>query len=183
MGCKPSNLVSHEVSSPKSLIDKQDFVTGGLLGEGGFGKVWTAMLIKNSSWYAIKEIKKSELLKHKCGLAMLSGELEAMKRIDHPSLINLHFAFQDKKRCYFVLDLKIGGDLRYYLKRRYVFEESDVAFYVACLSSALDHMHSRNIIHRDLKPGKIHWNKLPIYHLFYNPNIFLMYIYNREYYI
>ncbi len=49
--------------------------------------------------------------------------------------------------------MKTGGDLRYYLRKRYLFEERDVAFYVACISSALEHLHSRNVIHRDIKPG------------------------------
>jgi serine/threonine protein kinase len=39
------------------------------------------------------------------------------------------------------------------LRKRYVFEEYDVAFYIAAISSALDHIHSKNIIHRDIKPG------------------------------
>jgi serine/threonine kinase 32 len=53
------------------------------------------------------------------------------------------------------MDLRCGGDLRYYLRNRKIFEEVDVAFYIACMSSALDHIHSRNIIHRDIKPGVI----------------------------
>jgi serine/threonine protein kinase len=56
--------------------------------------------------------------------------------------------------CYFVLDLKKGGDLRYYLEQRgRVFRERDVAIYVSCLSSALEHIHSHGVIHRDVKPG------------------------------
>ena len=52
-----------------------------------------------------------------------------------------------------VMDLKLGGDLRYYLRKKMLFEERDVAFYVACMSSALNHIHSRNMLHRDIKPG------------------------------
>lgn len=52
-----------------------------------------------------------------------------------------------------MLDLKTGGDLRYYLRKRYVFEECDIAFYIAVISSALDHIHSKSVIHRDVKPG------------------------------
>lgn len=60
-----------------------------------------------------------------------------------------------RKNCYLVMDLRCGGDLRYYLRKRKIFEEVDVAFYIACMSSALDHIHSKNIIHRDIKPGLI----------------------------
>ena len=53
------------------------------------------------------------------------------------------------------MDLKGGGDLRYYLRKRLIFEESDVAFFVACIGSALEFIHSRNILHRDVKPENI----------------------------
>ena len=53
------------------------------------------------------------------------------------------------------MDLKTGGDLRYYLRKKAIFEEKDVAFYVSCISAALNHIHSMNIIHRDVKPGAI----------------------------
>ena len=37
---------------------KSMFVIHGLIGEGGFGKVLTAVLVKTKKWYAIKEINK-----------------------------------------------------------------------------------------------------------------------------
>jgi serine/threonine protein kinase len=52
-----------------------------------------------------------------------------------------------------MFDLKTGGDLRYYLRKKMLFEERDVALYVACIGSALNHIHSRNMLHRDIKPG------------------------------
>jgi serine/threonine protein kinase len=84
---------------------------------------------------------------------MVMAELEAMTRVDHPFIVGLHFSFQNKYSCYFVMDMRTGGDLRYYLKKKHIFEEKDVAFFVACLSSALMHIHSKNMIHRDIKPG------------------------------
>jgi hypothetical protein len=42
----------------QGVVDKTQFITAGVLGEGGFGKVLTGMMLKNGSWYAIKEIKK-----------------------------------------------------------------------------------------------------------------------------
>ena len=104
---------------------------------------------------AIKEINKYDLLKHKTGFFMLYSELNSLKRVDHPFVARLHFAFHTPASCYLVLDLKTGGDLRYYLRKKLLFEESNVAFYIACISSALQHCHTRLVIHRDVKPENI----------------------------
>lgn len=81
------------------------------------------------------------------------------------------------------MDLKTGGDLRYYLRKRKIFEEIDVVFYIACISSALTHIHSKNMIHRDIKPGdmilKYHIIKLIMYH-FDIKIINLLYLYYVE---
>ena len=51
--------------------------------------------------------------------------------------------------------MKCGGDLRFYLRKKIIFEERDVAFYVSCIASALDHIHDMKILHRDVKPENI----------------------------
>jgi serine/threonine protein kinase len=86
---------------------------------------------------------------------MIFSELNALSKIEHPFVVKLHYAFHDKYSCYFVFDLKTGHDLRYYLKRNVVFEEKHVALYIACISSALNHIHKRGVIHRDVKPENI----------------------------
>ena len=37
----------------------------------------------------------------------------------HPFIVNLKYAFQDDYYLYMVLDLMLGGDLRYHLKRSF----------------------------------------------------------------
>lgn len=66
-----------------------------------------------------------------------------------------HHVCACRSAVYLVLDLKTGGDLRYYLRKKIVFSERDVAFYVSCLSSALAHIHSMKVLHRDIKPENI----------------------------
>ena len=109
----------------------------------------------NMNRYAAKEIQKSHLLEHKTGFNMLYSELDALTRIDHPFIVKLFFAFHTEHKCYFVLDLKTGLDLRHYLRKKLLFEEINVAFYVACIGSALHFCHTRNVIHRDVKPENI----------------------------
>ena len=47
----------------------------------------------------------------------------------------------------------MGGDLRYYIREKIAFSERDVAFFLSCISMALDYLHSKFVIHRDIKPG------------------------------
>ena len=86
---------------------------------------------------------------------MLYSELNALKAVDHAFVAGMDFAFHDSVNAYLVLSLKTGADLRHYLKKKLIFEECNVAFYIACISSALAHCHSRRVLHRDVKPENI----------------------------
>ncbi|KAI8332170.1 kinase-like domain-containing protein [Choanephora cucurbitarum] len=54
-----------------------------------------------------------------------------------------------------VLDLMLGGDLRFHLDRLNSMPEDYVRFYAAEVAVSLNHLHSLNIVHRDLKPDNI----------------------------
>jgi hypothetical protein len=61
MGCSHSSLsmtINPECNVQQGGVDKNHFISTGLLGEGGFGRVVAAMFVKNSNWYAVKEINK-----------------------------------------------------------------------------------------------------------------------------
>lgn len=47
-----------------------------------------------------------------------------------------------------VLDLMLGGDLRFHLDRIGTLKEDMVRFWMAQLSLALDYLHKKNIMHR-----------------------------------
>jgi serine/threonine kinase 32 len=51
-----------------------------------------------------------------------------------------------------ILDLMLGGDLRFHLDRTGPMKQETVLYYVAEISSALHYLHSKNIVHRDIKP-------------------------------
>jgi serine/threonine protein kinase len=79
-------------------------------------------------------------------------ERHILEEIDHPLIVNLRYAFQDDENMFMVLDLMMGGDLRYHLDRLGGFSESAVKFLAAELVCSLSYLHSNKIVHRDLKP-------------------------------
>ncbi len=60
---------------------------------------------------------------------------------------------------FMIIDLMLGGDLRFHLDRMGVFTDDMVRFYTAEISSALNYLHSNNIVHRDLKPDNGNLNR------------------------
>jgi len=56
---------------------------------------------------------------------------------------------------FMVLDLMLGGDLRFHLDRSGNMKEEVVRFYVAELALGLDYLHRLQIVHRDLKPDNV----------------------------
>jgi serine/threonine kinase 32 len=47
-----------------------------------------------------------------------------------------------------VLDLMLGGDMRFHLDRIGHFKESEAVFLIAEVISALKYLHERRIVHR-----------------------------------
>ncbi|KAG6331272.1 hypothetical protein ID866_7817 [Astraeus odoratus] len=104
--------------------------------------------------YALKYINKAKCVKMKA-VANIVQERRLLEEIDHPFVVNLRYAFQDDENCFFVLDLMLGGDLRFHIERVGSLPEETVRFYVAEIASALAFLHENHIMHRDLKPDNI----------------------------
>lgn len=82
-------------------------------------------------------------------------ERELLSRLHHPFIVNMHYAFQDYDNLYLVLDLLLGGDLRYHVSRVRKFSEEQTRFFIACLILAIEYIHSKRVIHRDIKPENL----------------------------
>ncbi|KAJ3110539.1 hypothetical protein HDU96_006494 [Phlyctochytrium bullatum] len=84
-------------------------------------------------------------------------ERRLLEEIQNPFICNLRFAFQDDENLFMVIDLMLGGDLRFHLDRMGTFTEDMVRFCVAEVTLGLAYLHSKRIVHRDLKPDNEFW--------------------------
>ena len=97
--------------------------------------------------YAMKYMNKSACIK-KDAVRNVLRELEILKSLEHPFLVNLWFAFQDEEDMFMVVDLLLGGDIRYHLQQVTKFDESRVKLYLCELGSALGYLRTKKVIHR-----------------------------------
>ncbi|KAI8866580.1 kinase C-like protein [Ramicandelaber brevisporus] len=121
-----------------------------VIGRGSFGKVRIVERRDTKKLYALKYISKVDCVKMG-GLKNVLRERLLLERLDHPLLVNLRFAFQDTDFLYLVVDLMLGGDLRFHISRKH-FVESTVRFWIAEIACALRYLHRKGIAHRDIKP-------------------------------
>jgi len=131
-----------------------DFSLLKVLGRGAFGKVMLVKLKETGELFALKSMKKAELVE-KDQLEHTKVEKMILEKIDHPFLVGLEYCFQTKEKIFFVMHFMRGGELFQHLRKEKRFPESRAKFYGATIAMALGHLHSHHIIYRDMKPENI----------------------------
>ena len=90
----------------------------------------------------MKEMAKARVICKK-SVQSVMNELQLVSTIQSQFIVNVHFAFQDRLTLYLIMDLLLGGDLRYHIARRRKFSEEITRFIIACLVHALDATQSQ----------------------------------------
>lgn len=123
-----------------------------VLGRGHFGKVILAQYRSTNEYFAIKALKKGDIIARDEVDSLLSEKriFEVANTIRHPFLVNLFACFQTEQHVCFVMEYAAGGDLMMHIHAD-VFSEPRAVFYAACVVLGLQYLHENNIIYRDLK--------------------------------
>ncbi|XP_018780434.2 serine/threonine-protein kinase 32B [Serinus canaria] len=124
------------------------------IGKGSFGKVCIVQKRDTKKMYAMKYMNKQKCIERD-EVRNVFRELQIMQGLEHPFLVNLWYSFQDEEDMFMVVDLLLGGDLRYHLQQNVHFSEGTVKLYICELALSLDYLQRYHIIHRDIKPDNI----------------------------
>lgn len=145
---------SFAVKADKTTYTMSDFEKGGVLGEGAFGKVNLVKAKNDGKIYALKAQGKSFLVENGQESHTID-EFLLLRQLNHPFIVKIYQALQDKKYVYFLMTLLPGGELMDLLDSKRQFPESWTRFYGGTVLSAFQKIHEKQIAYRDLKPENL----------------------------
>ena len=90
----------------------------------------------------------------------LFREVDVMKKLNHPNIVQLVDFFVEQDKYYLVLEYLEGGELFDRIVSKKVYNEKEARDAVKAILSGLKYMHDQNIAHRDLKPENLLLAKL-----------------------
>lgn len=125
------------------------------ISKGAFGSVYLAKKKITGDYYAIKVLKKGDMVaknqitnvKAERAIMMWQGESDFVAK--------LYWTFSSKDYLYLVMEYLNGGDCASLIKTLGGLPEDWAKKYIGEVVLGVQHLHSRQIVHRDLKPDNL----------------------------
>ncbi|XP_065849282.1 uncharacterized protein [Euphorbia lathyris] len=136
----------------KFCADDFDLLT--IIGRGAFGEVRLCREKKSGHIYAMKKLKKSEMLS-RGQVEHVKAERNLLAEVASHFIVKLFYSFQDAEYLYLIMEYLPGGDVMTLLMREETLTETVARFYIAQSVLAIESIHKHNYIHRDIKPDNL----------------------------
>ncbi len=154
----PANVpTTPDNSRPKAIPPGLPTIEGyeilSVLGRGGMGVVYQARQNKLNRLVALKMILAGSHA-GPADLARFQTEGEAIARLQHPNIVQVHEVGEHEGKPFFSLEFCGGGSLEKKLNGTPL-PAREAAALVETLAWAMQAAHDKNIIHRDLKPANV----------------------------
>ena len=143
------------LSSSRSGFE-ENYVKMEEIGRGGFSVVYKCRSLQTNEIFAVKVIDLRPLKLHsRFNPTRLRREVDIMRRLRHPNIIQFVEVFEDEEQLQVVMELCPGDELFDVILARNFFSEEDARPIFQQLCSSLSYLHSLDIIHRDIKPENV----------------------------
>lgn len=147
------------MTSPEKSLPIDDEITrhytlGKTLGEGTFSVVKLSRHRATQASVAIKILEKTRI-KNKEDFERMVREIRILRRIRHPTMVQLYEIHETDKRLYFVMEHVSGGELYDHIVSRGRLSEPEACHFFQQLVLAVEHLDSLGVAHRDIKPENI----------------------------
>lgn len=118
------------------------------ISKGAFGSVFLAKKRSTGDYYAIKFLKKSDMIAKNQVMNVKAERMILMTQTDSPFVTKLYYTFQSKDYLYLVLEYLNGGDCSALVKVLGSLPEDWARNYLAEVTLGLQFLHDKNVIHR-----------------------------------
>jgi serine/threonine-protein kinase RIM15 len=132
-------------STPTSI---KDFEIIKPISKGAFGSVFLAKKRVTGDYYAIKVLKKADMIAKNQITNVKAERMILMNQAESPFVAKLYFTFQSKENLYLVMEYLNGGDCAALIKSLGCLPEEWTKNYIAEVVLGLEYLHQRGIVHR-----------------------------------
>ncbi|MEI6659456.1 MAG: protein kinase [Planctomycetota bacterium] len=125
-----------------------------LLGRGGMGAVYEAVDRSTGRTVAVKTLV-THFGDDSAGRKRFAGEIETLKSLRHPCIVELLAFGEEDGQPYFAMELVRGRSLEQLLRAGRTFTWRETVDVALAITRALKSAHDHGVVHRDLKPANL----------------------------
>ncbi|XP_021493934.1 sperm motility kinase X-like [Meriones unguiculatus] len=136
-----------KVTVPEEALLRNSYKILNTICQGSFGEVKLAWHLLTQTQVALKVLPKNS--------SIVTSEIEIMKSLNHPNIIQLYQIIDTEVNTYLVMEYVNGRGLLDRIQEDGHLQEQEARRFFQQIGSAVHYCHSKGVVHRDLRPENI----------------------------